>query len=80
MKYTGMGISLGAKNIHLSVDWPVGGLPEADSTSGQFTIRASCDAFDLTGISFTEYSVPGYALTVCSEYADFSEKIQIENY
>ena len=83
MKYTGLGLRMMPESIHFS-------LPSSTSdlsvyNGAQFGITASCDSADLSGscnaldlsrISFTEYEVPGYALTVCSEYAPFSDAIQ----
>ncbi len=82
MKYTGTGIAMGTKNIWLKSISSASGPAEKEAVShlaGFWVsdISVSCDSFDLSGISFTEYTVPGYALTVCSEYAPFCEGILI---
>ncbi len=81
MKYTGIGIAMGSKTIRLKRSSSASLLPE--EVSGSYPVRyrlsdisASCDSFDLSGISFTEYFVPGYALTVCSKWAPFSNEVR----
>jgi 4'-phosphopantetheinyl transferase len=82
MKYTGTGIAMGVKNIRLRMNSSASVFAEKEavlSSAGYQVsdISASCDSFDLSGISFTEYAVPGYALTVCSEYSPFCDDVQI---
>ena len=81
MKYTGIGIAMGARNIRLKRSSSASLLPE--EVSGSYPVRyrisdisASCDSFDLSGISFTEYFVQGYALTVCSKWAPFCDEVK----
>ena len=65
MKHSGLGISLEPKNIVLKYD------------SGHFypVCDASvCNGYSPEGLSITEYELEGYALSVCSKYADFTEK------
>jgi 4'-phosphopantetheinyl transferase len=82
MKYTGLGMRLEPKKIHVQIetDSDVTGYENASSntsttpaTETWFRFTASCDSYDCSGISFTEYKLPGYGLIVCSEYADFAE-------
>ncbi len=82
MKYTGIGIAMGIKNIRLTNTGSASSSEEKEAVSDPAGLRvsdisASCDSYDLSGVSFTEYEVPGYALTVCSEYSPFCEDIQI---
>ncbi len=66
MKHSGMGMLLRPDQIELR---------EASGDRGR--IEAICSNYDCAGLSFTEYTIPGYALTVCSGYGDFGEMTEI---
>lgn len=60
MKFFGTGLSLGTNNISIYMNSP---------------IRGICQGFDVSHLHFTQYSIPGYALTVCSEYEHFTNEL-----
>ncbi len=66
MKHSGMGMLLRPDQIELR-----------EASGGRGRIEAICSNYDCAGLSFTEYTIPGYALTVCSEYGDFGEMTEI---
>lgn len=61
MKYYGIGISLEPDNISISYGDEV---------------RAEVNGFDSSGLRFTQYPLQGYALTVCSEYENFTSEVE----
>ncbi|HRR76180.1 MAG TPA: 4'-phosphopantetheinyl transferase superfamily protein [Ruminococcus sp.] len=60
MKFFGTGLSLEPNKISLDMNGD---------------ISAVCQDFDASPLHFTQYSVPGYALTVCSEYEHFTNDL-----
>ncbi len=63
MKHSGKGLGLEPKKISISF-------------SGDKLI-SSLDAYDTSDLRFSCFDIPGYQLTVCSEYEDFSGPIDI---
>ncbi len=61
MKYWGAGLSLEPKNIRIDLKEPV---------------RAFAEGYDCTELRFTGYRTRGYTVTVCSEYAPFTEDVE----
>ena len=60
IKYLGTGMSLAPKKIRLDFD-------------GE--LKAKCSSHELGKLHFTSYDIPGYELTVCSEYEHFSDDV-----
>ncbi|NLT08486.1 MAG: 4'-phosphopantetheinyl transferase superfamily protein [Ruminococcus sp.] len=60
MKFFGTGLSLEPNKISLDMNGH---------------ISAACQGFDASPLHFTQYTVPGYALTVCSEYEHFTDDL-----
>lgn len=58
MKFFGTGLSLEPDKITVDLTRP---------------ISAVCQGFDASELKFTQYPAEGYALTVCSEYENFTE-------
>lgn len=61
MKYYGTGLSLEPQKITINSEDP---------------IKVSCEEFDTSALYFKQYEIPGYFITVCSEYPVFSECIE----
>ncbi len=84
MKYSGMGIRLEPKKIHVGLETNFVSVGDKDLVSNtsdtdmRSRFTASCDDYNCAGISFTEYRLPGYGLFVCSKYADFAEITEFE--
>lgn len=61
MKYYGVGMFLEPDSILITYD---------------NEIRAAVNGADASGLHFTQYHVQGYALTVCSEYKNFTDGVR----
>lgn len=62
MKYYGSGLSLDPIGIYVNMCRP---------------LKALCKNYHTEGLHFTEYNINGYALTVCSEYNQFTNDYEI---
>ena len=60
MKYCGMGISLEPKKIELFI--------RDNNTAMPNALAARSDVFDCTHLSLSSKDIPGYQMTICSEY------------
>lgn len=61
MKYLGTGLSLPPDKIYIDFNSP---------------ITASCEGYETSKLSFTQYNISGYCITVCSEHPNFADELE----
>ena len=79
MKHSGMGIMLEPKKIILSVeDDEILAPKEPQNTKKAVRIKAETPSYDCSNLKFSLFDLPGYRLTVCSEYERFPSPVTVE--
>ena len=79
MKHSGMGIMLEPKKIILSVeDDEILSDKTPQNTKKAVRIKAETPSYDCSNLKFSLFDLPGYRLTVCSEYERFPSPVTVE--
>ena len=72
MKHSGLGVMLEPKKISLTTKDKEALTPERECGRGLMArIIADSDNYDCSSLHFSLFDLPGYRLTVCSEYENF---------